>query len=102
MYRIIKIIVVLARLGSDTNVFSNGVTMNNNVNIKNLYGLVNNWIYERGKGTLLNEMLDLFSLCAKGVYFSGGNRIRYNLGHLGGSVVGDLPLAQSMILPSWD
>lgn len=47
MYRIIQVIVVLARLESDTNVISNVLTVNNNVKIKNLYDLVNNQIYER-------------------------------------------------------
>lgn len=46
MYRVIQVIVVLARLESDTNVFSNILTMNNNVKIKNLYDLVNNWVYQ--------------------------------------------------------
>lgn len=47
MYRIIQVIVVLARLESDTNVISNVLTVNNNVKIKNLYDLVNNQVYER-------------------------------------------------------
>ena len=47
MYRIIQVIVVLARLESDTNVISNVLTVNNNVKIKNLYDLVNNQICER-------------------------------------------------------
>lgn len=47
MCRIIKVIVVLARLGSDTNVFSNVLTMNNNVKITNLHDVINNWIHAR-------------------------------------------------------
>lgn len=38
---------VLARLGSDTNVFSNVLTMNNNVKITNLHDVINNWIHAR-------------------------------------------------------
>ena len=31
----------------EKNVFSNVLTMNNNIEIKNLYDVVNNWIYTR-------------------------------------------------------